>query len=127
MPKKKSSEKSSDKRLKNLKPFKKGQSGNPKGHKKGQRNFITIYREALKTLATKNNMTEDQLENEIVANGILNARRGDHKFYKDLQDRLHGMAKQGIEITGALEVDMERKEEIDSELLKYLSQVDKKK
>lgn len=118
---KKSSDKSKDKRLANLKPFKPGQSGNPKGHAKGQRNFITIYREALKTLATKNNMTETQLENEIVANGVLNARRGDHKFYKDLMDRLHGMPKQGIEITGNTEIDLTVKSKIDGAILDYLN------
>lgn len=106
---------------KHLRPFKPGQSGNPAGHPKGQRNFATIYREALKTLATKNNITETQLENEIVANGVLNARRGDHKFYKDLMDRLHGMPKQGIEITGNTEIDLTVKSKIDGAILEYLN------
>jgi hypothetical protein len=90
-----------EKRLKNIQShtFKPGQSGNPKGHPKGQRNFITIYREALKSLATRNNMTELELENEILEKGILNARRGEYRFYKDIQDRIHGMANQSIDLT----------------------------
>jgi len=110
-----------NKGIANLKPYKPGQCGNPNGHPKGQRNFITIYREALKTIAKKNNMTELQLENEIVANGLLNARRGDHKFYKDLMDRLHGMPKQGFEITGGVEIDVEVKSKIDNAILDYLN------
>jgi hypothetical protein len=34
-----------------LKPFKPGQSGNPKGRPKGSRNFKTIFMEASKAVA----------------------------------------------------------------------------
>ena len=90
-----------EKRLKNIQAhtFKPGQSGNPKGHPKGQRNFITIYREALKSLAQKNKTTPEQLEVEIIEAGIVHARRGTYSFYRDFQDRLHGMPNQSIDLT----------------------------
>lgn len=36
-----------DKKLKNLKPFKKGQSGNPKGRPKGVKNLSTVVQQIL--------------------------------------------------------------------------------
>lgn len=77
-------------------PWKPGQSGNPAGRKPGQRDFATIYREALIKLASKNNMEPDELEQEMVANALLSARKGSFKFYKDIMDRLHGKAVQPI-------------------------------
>ena len=96
----KSTDKSTDKRLNNLKPaWKKGDpSPNPEGRKLGQRNYATIYREALIKLAEKNDKSPEELENEILSKGILNARTGDYRFYKDLLDRLHGTATQKSEI-----------------------------
>jgi len=86
-------------RLRNLRPpFKKGEKVKGAGHPKGQRNFITIYREALKKLAVDNNTTELKLENEIVAKGIVEARKGNYSFYKDTLDRTHGQAMQPVKV-----------------------------
>ncbi len=98
----KSSGKSSG--IANLKPFKKGQSGNPEGKKVGQRNYATIYREALIKLASINNKTPEELEEEILSSGLLNARKGDYRFYKDILDRLYGQPKQSSAITGNIKV-----------------------
>lgn len=90
--KSKNTDKNTDKRLKNLRPpWKKGDpSPNPTGHPKGQRNYATIYKEAMIMLAEKNNTTPEALENEMIANGAVLARKGDYRFYKDTLDRLHG-------------------------------------
>ena len=85
-------------------PFKAGESGNPNGRPKGQRNYATIYREALIKLAEKHNKTPDELEDEILSKGILNARTGDYRFYKDILDRLHGQATQKQEIDGNINI-----------------------
>lgn len=93
-------DKITDKRLENLAPpFEKGKSGNPNGRPKGRRNFSTIFYDALEKLAEKNGMEPDQLETEIVEKALLTARKGDHRFYKDLMDRLHGTATQVVEST----------------------------
>lgn len=60
------------------------------GRPKGQRNFHTIYMEAMKILADKNSSTVELLEAEMVANAAVLARKGDFRFYKDTMDRLHG-------------------------------------
>ena len=89
-----------DKRLANLKPaWVEGQSGNPKGRPIGQRNYKTIYIEALTKLAELNNKTPEEFENEILAKGLLSARSGDYRFYKDVHDRLHGTPTQKSDIT----------------------------
>ena len=86
--------------IENLKPWKPGESGNPAGRPKGQRDYATIYREALIKLATLNNKTEEEIENEILSNALLSARKGDYRFYKDILDRLYGTPVSRTELTG---------------------------
>ena len=92
--KSKNTEKSRDKRIDNLKPFKKGKSGNPKGRSKGQRNYATIYREALIKIAEVNNKTPEEIETMMEEAGIKNALKGNFQFWKDIRDRIHGTATQ---------------------------------
>jgi hypothetical protein len=81
--------------------FKKGQSGNPNGRPLGQRNYATIYREALIQLAKKKGTTPEGLENLILQVGIAKAIGGDYRFYQDLMDRTNGKPIQRNELTGA--------------------------
>jgi hypothetical protein len=104
--KSKITDKITDKRLKNLKPaWKKGESGNPKGRPFGQKDYSTLYKEALIKLAKLNNKEPDELELEMISKGILNARAGDYKFYKDVLDRLLGTAIQRSDVSGNLKVE----------------------
>ena len=104
--KSKSTDKNTDKRLDNLKePWKKGDpSPNPEGRKLGQRNYKTIYREALKKIAKLNNLTPEELEDDIIAKAVSAARKGDYRFYKDTLDRLHGSATQKHEHSGEVNI-----------------------
>ena len=70
--------------------FKPGESGNVNGRPKGQRDYATIYREALIKLGNSLNKTPDDLELELLQTGLLNAKKGDYRFYKDVLDRVHG-------------------------------------
>lgn len=76
-----------------------GPTPNPNGRPNGQRNYATIYKEALIKLGTLNGKTPDELEEEIISKGILNARSGNYSFYKDVLDRLHGQAIASTDIT----------------------------
>lgn len=85
---------------KNLKPFKKGENGG--AHRpKGQRNYSTLRELAIIELAKKNNKTAEEIEIEIMANAILEARKGNFQFYKDDKDRVYGSAinKSTLEVT----------------------------
>lgn len=81
------------------KPFKKGQSGNPKGRPLGTKNFSTLYKEAIIKIAKSVGKTPEELEIEIVEQGLRKARNGDIRFYIDTMDRLHGKAQQKVDHT----------------------------
>lgn len=67
------------------------------GRPKGQRNYRTIYREALKKLASKKGIDPDELETDMLLMAISKARKADLGFYKDVMDRLHGKPTQKTE------------------------------
>ncbi len=75
-----------------------GKSPNPNGRPNGQKNYSTLYREALIKLGQLNGKEPDELELEMISKGFMNARSGDYKFYKDVLDRLHGTAPQTIDV-----------------------------
>jgi hypothetical protein len=83
---------------KHLIPLKKGETANPNGRPVGQRNYKTIYNEALIKLATLNGKTKEEIEDEIISSGLMLARKGDYRYYKDTLDRLYGTAVQHTEI-----------------------------
>lgn len=102
--------------VKNLKPWKKGEpSPNPEGRPLGQKNYATLYREALIKLGQLNGKEPDEIELEMIANGLASARKGDFRFYKDVLDRLHGAAEANINV----EIDGLTKEQR-TELLKLI-------
>lgn len=89
----------------NLKPkWEKGESGNPKGYKKGQRNRSTIARrwlevnQKLKNPLTSEDETMSQ-EDLMTLALIKKARDGDVSAYKALMDSGYGAPVQQIEQT----------------------------
>lgn len=95
--------------------FKKGESGNPNGRPKGRKNWSTVYWEALAKLGEANNKTAEDIHMEIIQKGVVEARKGDFKFYKDVVDREYGQAKQEITQRHVIE-NPERKQEIEKAL-----------
>src|ERR1700690_6012 len=93
-----SSEQIREKQNANLKPFKAGESGNPDGRPIGQKNYATLYKEALIKLAKLNDKEPEEIEAEIISKGILSARGGDYRFYKDVLDRLLGSAQSNVNL-----------------------------
>ena len=83
-------------RTRGLKPFKKGQSGNPNGRPLGKLNYETLRRLAIEKLARDNGKTPQEIDIEISANALLQARKGNFQFYKDDKDRTYGQATQKI-------------------------------
>lgn len=60
------------------------------GRPPGRKNDLTIYREALEKLAQLNDKTPEEIDAEIVASGITNARKGNYQYYRDYMDRTRG-------------------------------------
>jgi len=89
---------------KNLKPFKKGQSGNPHGRPRKDRSITQALRElgtqiADITVGGKKNTTKTF--DELVALGMhLKAIKGDASMAREIIDRLEGKVPQAIEATG---------------------------
>ena len=103
----------------NLIPCKPGETANPNGRPKGQRNYATIYKEALRKIAESQDMTPEQIEEKINEVGLLKAMKGDYAFYRDLQDRLHGKPE-NKNINLNLNKDMDKLPEEDKERLNRL-------
>lgn len=112
----------------NLIPFKPGQSGNPRGKPVGQRNYATLYREALIELAKQKKVTPEQLENIIVKVGIARAMQGDHRFYADIMDRLYGKPTQPLSGPGGKDLipDAEGRKEANDVLGAFLGEAEAK-
>jgi len=68
------------------------------GRPKGQKNFATIYREAIEKIAQSKGQTADQFEIEMAEQAIRKGFNGDTRFYTDTMDRVHGKAQQHVDI-----------------------------
>jgi len=79
--------------------FKKGMSGNPAGKPLGAKNFNTLFEDGLKHIAKLNGKEPDDFDMEIIAKAIELARKGDFRFYKDLNDRRFGKSQDKIDHT----------------------------
>lgn|SRR3990167_875455 len=77
----------------NLIPPVKGERRNPNGRPNGQRNYATIYREALRKIGETQDMTPEQIEELIEQVGLKKALQGDFKFFEDIRSRIHGKPK----------------------------------
>jgi hypothetical protein len=91
-------------KLNNLKPFEKGESGNPAGRPKGAKNRSTIARQWLEVnQSLKNPLTGEQetmsQEDLMTLALIKKAREGDVTAYKALMDSGYGAPLQQVEQT----------------------------
>lgn len=80
-------------------PFKEGKSGNPNGRPKGQRDYVTIYREALIKIGNAKGKTPEEIEEMMEETGLDKALKGDYNFFRDIRDRIHGKPMQHQDLT----------------------------
>jgi len=80
--------------IKGRKGFLPGRSGNPKGKPPGTKSYVTLFRDACKTIAKERGMNHKEIEAYLVAQGVSKALDGNFLFYKDTLDRLIGTAVQ---------------------------------
>jgi hypothetical protein len=91
-------------KLNNLKPFEKGESGNPNGRPKGSKNRSTIARQWLEVNQNLKNPltgeTETMSQEDLMTLALIKkAREGDVAAYKALMDSGYGAPLQQIEQT----------------------------
>ena len=101
-------------KIENLKPFRKGQSGNPFGVPKGTKHFATIANAILDTI-TEWEEGEEKIEltrRELMAYRLVkDAVDSDDpavrvRAVKELLDRIDGKSKQTIDIEAAIDSDV---------------------
>lgn len=88
--------------------FKEGVSGNPAGRPVGSLNFATKWKIFIEKVAKQNNMTPDEIDEQLLAVGFKKAKEGDFQFYKDIHDRVHGKAIQPTEFKNPLVVEIKQ-------------------
>lgn len=81
--------------------LKKGVVLNPNGRPKGSEDFKTKFYKVIDKLAKQNNITADEVEEQLLLVGYKKAKDGDYSFYRDLMDRIHGkpLQKQETDVT----------------------------
>ena len=75
--------------------FKPGQSGNPKGRPKG-----TGITDRLRELVMGDDESAKETREKLVNAAVGAAEDGDHRFWKEIVDRLEGPVKNRTELTG---------------------------
>lgn len=88
----------------NLKPFKPGQSGNPKGYPKGVPHSKTRLKRLLMLTENLTNPITKEVEGFTVAEQldlaqIIKAKKGDTRAYNALMDRFEGKPTQVIDMS----------------------------
>ncbi len=79
-------------------PFKKGQSGNPKGRPVGTRDRRTVIWEALKRIAEKKNMTPEDIEEAIQVAGIEKSLKGSFFHFQEISNGLYGKITDKLDV-----------------------------
>lgn len=107
-------EEKQDKRKTNPNLFKPGQSGNPAGRPPGALNFSTKWIKFIEKVADQNNTTTDQVDEQMLKVAYKQIMSGDHKYWKDIMDRVYGQATQSINVKAELEIDARTREKAES-------------
>ena len=81
-------------------PFQKGVSGNPKGKPVGAISFSTQWKSFIEKVAERNELTTDEVEEQLLSEGFKRAKAGEFPFWNNIFDRVYGKPLQSTEITG---------------------------
>ena len=79
--------------------FVKGVSGNPLGKPAGTEHFKTKFMKFLDKVAEQNEITAEEVEEQLMAVGYKEAKSGNYNFWKDLNDRLYGRPQSLLDVT----------------------------
>jgi hypothetical protein len=72
---------------------------NLKGRPVGSEDFKTKFYRVIDKLAAKDKMTREEIEDQLLEIALKKAKNGNFNFYRDLMDRLHGKAKESIDVS----------------------------
>ena len=97
---------------------------NPNGRPAGTKNFDTLFKEAIKKIAKEEGDNElgkfvKDADKELIKKALLEARKGNYNFFKDIYDRRLGKAIQPVEFDDPEA--MEEIEKLRNEIKKWLN------
>jgi len=99
-------------------------AGNKLGGKTaGTLDFKTKWINFIEKVAAQNDMTPNEIDEQLLAVAFKKAKDGDYAFYRDTQDRVHGKPLQVTELTGLGGKDLfngETKDKADKLVKEYL-------
>jgi hypothetical protein len=72
---------------------------NPQGKKAGTLDFRTKWFRFIDKVATQNNITPEEVDEQLLAVAFNQAKNANYQFWKDLHDRVHGKAPESLDIT----------------------------
>ena len=81
-------------------PFKKGESGNPKGKPLGALSFKTKWFKFVDKVAKSKKISSEEVEEQLLAIAYKSAKNGDYRFWQDIFDRVYGKPIQTTELSG---------------------------
>lgn len=68
------------------------------GRPKGSLDFKTKWYLMVDKLAKQNNLTPEEIDEQLLLVGYKKAKDGDYSFYRDAMDRIHGKPMQPTEM-----------------------------
>lgn len=88
-------------------PFKKGEDPrrNTDGRPQGSLDFKTKWEIFIDKVAKSNNLSPQEIDEQLFAIGYKKAKEGDFQFYKDIHDRIYGKAPQTINLDADIHTD----------------------
>jgi len=98
------------------------QSLNPLGKPAGTDSFKTKWLKFIDKVAKWNNISTDEVDEQLLAVAFKQAKAADYPFYKDIQDRVYGKAQDNLDLTTqGQKITPENKEEAKAAIQKYLN------
>ena len=78
--------------------FKKGVSGNPAGREKGSKNWDTIIDKVFVMIGKAKGMDPNSVEAKMIMRAVIEAMKGDFRFFQYLTDRKYGKPLNKIDL-----------------------------
>jgi len=78
---------------------------NPLGKPAGTEDFKTKWFKFIEKVAAQNNITPDEVDEQLLAVAFKQAKDANYPFWKDIHDRVHGKAEDKIKLDANVEVD----------------------
>lgn len=69
-----------------------GHTANPNGRPKGSEDFKTKWLRFIDKVSAANNVTPEEVDEDLLKVAYEQMRKADFRYWKDIQDRVHGAA-----------------------------------